>query len=97
MTKLTFFQVAILIGSGFFLVLAVLIFSGIIPVFKDTPGGVGGEVIMWGTFPSTFLREPLDEVNRNSDRLFTVTYIQKNADSFADGEGPARNCGLFIL
>jgi len=96
MSKITPFQLIILGIFSVFLVVAVLIFSGIIPLFNTTPDGVGGQVVLWGTLPDEFLRTPIEEINREANGLFSIVYIQKQRDTFdlelvealASGKGP---------
>jgi len=90
------FQIVILAIFTFSLILAVLVFSGIIPIFDSTPAGVGGTVTVWGTIPEEFLREPLKELNEENENVFSVRYIEKSKDTFdqellealASGKGP---------
>lgn len=96
MNKITPFQVILLAVFGFFLVFAVLVFAGIIPLFNKTPEGIGGEVVMWGTFPNSILREPVEEINRNANGAFSISYIEKSkitldaelVEALAAGRGP---------
>ncbi len=96
MSNVTPFQVILLGFFGVALVFAVLVFSGIIPLFNKAPDGVAGEVVLWGTFPSQFFRDPILELNRNANGLWNITYIQKEASTFdtelvealASGRGP---------
>ncbi len=96
MNKVTPFQVVILVVFGLFLVFAVLIFSGIIPLFKQAPTGVGGEVTMWGTLPRVLFDGPFERINTSAEGLFSVKYVEKNKATFdrelvealASGRGP---------
>jgi len=82
MTNLTPFQVILLVAFGAFLVFAVLVFSGIIPLFDRTPTDVRGEVVIWGTFPKAHLAGSLEEFNRESGGTFRVSYVQKQKNTF---------------
>ncbi|MBI2109337.1 MAG: extracellular solute-binding protein [Parcubacteria group bacterium] len=96
MSKLTPFQVILLGVFGFFIIFAVLVFSGIIPLFNNTPKGVGGEVLLWGTLPASFLNEQIEELNREARGAWSILYIQKRPETFdaelvealASGRGP---------
>ncbi len=96
MSNITPFQVILLVVFGLFVIFAVLIFSGIIPLFNDTPEGIGGEVAVWGTFPASSLSAQLEELNRNANGAWSVAYVQKREDTFdrelvealASGIGP---------
>jgi len=76
------FQIIVLAVFAFSLILAVLIFSGILPFFNTAPAGVGGNVLVWGTIPEEFLREPIRTLNEENDRIFTVNYVEKGEDTF---------------
>ena len=96
MKNLTPFQVVLLGVFGFFVIFAVLVFSGIIPLFKEVPDGVGGEAVIWGTFPAAYFYEHIEELNRNANGAWSIKYIEKRADTFdaelvevlASGTGP---------
>src|SRR3989344_5451754 len=96
MSNITPFQVILLVVFGLFVIFAVLIFSGIIPLFNDTPEGIGGEVVVWGTFPASSLSAQIEELNRNANGAWSVVYVQKREDTFdrelvealASGIGP---------
>ena len=93
---MSFFQTTLLLVFGFFIIFAVLVFSGILPIFKATPDGVGGEVVLWGTLPATSFEAPLDALNEENKESFSVRYVEKSAASFdtalvealASGVGP---------
>lgn len=82
MSNITPFQVIILIIFGIFLLFAVLIFSGILPLFNSNLAGVQGDVTIWGTFPEEPLRRPLEEFNREAGGIFRVLYVEKREESF---------------
>ena len=94
------FQLIILI---FFIVCAVfgiLVFSGAIPIGKSNQNGPTTTIVLWGTFPSDEIAQPLQTFN-GANTAFTVKYVQKSADTFdqdllealASGTGP----DLFFL
>lgn len=85
----------ILLGLGVFsALLAVLIFSGKVPLGskKDLPQG---EVVLWGTFPATGMNDILQEFNPQA-KTYRITYREVRVDRFeqqllealANGTGP---------
>ncbi len=84
MHKLSTFQIAVIGVFIFFTLLAVGVFSGIIPFFSNAPEGVGGEAVLWGTLPAEHFRDPLEEMNRTNEGLFKVVYVEKDARTFDD-------------
>ncbi len=96
MSKITPFQVVILGVFGVFLLFSVLIFSGIIPLFKPALTGVAGEITIWGTLPASYFEGPLERLNTKAQGIFSVKYIEKQPEFFdselveelASGNGP---------
>jgi ABC-type glycerol-3-phosphate transport system substrate-binding protein len=93
--KNTNFQLIISIIFVFFIVLAVLIFSGAIKIGGDsTKDGVSGNVVIWGTLTSTDVSELLSDFTKG--KTYTVSYVKKNQINFdteliealASGTGP---------
>jgi len=91
-------QIIVMAIFGIFGIIAVLMFSGIIPGFG--PGG-GGQVItpvvsIWGFFDSANLRDTIDDLNNKNEGVFKIVYTQKNSqtyeseivDALASGTGP---------
>src|SRR3989344_106314 len=80
-----------------FLVLAILIFSGLIPIGKSKGSnqGVKGNVVLWGTIPNENLSPIIENFNANNEDL-KVSYKEKKSESFdseliealASGAGP---------
>lgn len=94
--KSTTFQIVILVVFGVLLTFAVLIFSGLINVGKSkTTAQVQGNVTLWGTIPRDVVIRNFEEFNR-TNKTFTITYIQRNPETFdqdlveaiASGAGP---------
>lgn len=89
------FQIAVLGVFGFFIIVAVLVFSGLIPGLKGSSGSVAGNVTLWGTLPKNAMEGLVDDLNRNNKPL-VVTYVEKNSATFdreltealASGYGP---------
>lgn len=90
------FQTVLLVILGFFIVFAVLVFSGIIPFFDSAPDGVGGEVVLWGTLPAAKLTASIEELNTANADIFSMRYVEKKEATFdtelvealASGTGP---------
>ncbi len=90
------FQISIMVVFGFFAVIAVLIFAGVLPGFNSSESGFAGEITMWGTVPEEKMRKVLDEFNQENEKLFRVVYEGKSPASFnreltdalASGNGP---------
>ena len=78
------FQIIVLLVFGVFLVIGVLIFSGIIKI----PGGgdnsgVSGEVIIWGTLPNSYFDKLLNDFNlAHQKESFSVRYVEKDKATF---------------
>ena len=84
-----------------FFVFGVLIFSGAIKIGGSSSStNLQGKVIIWGTFPSSFVSVAIDNISATS-RDLTVTYEKKDPatyqqdliKAFANGAGP----DLFII
>ncbi|MFA6397805.1 MAG: extracellular solute-binding protein [Candidatus Paceibacterota bacterium] len=92
------FQIILIGVFIFFLVLAVLIFSGTIPIgSKGTVSGVSGNVVMWGTTDKNIIRAVTETINSKYEKSnISVKYEQKNINTFdqeliealASGTGP---------
>jgi len=101
MQKTSNFQLILKIIFGAFIVVAVLIFAGVLPGFKKNPEGLSGEVLLWGTVPLEVMQPLLGELNNNYGNEFRILYEEKSAgtfendllDALAAGAGP----DLFIL
>ncbi len=84
-----------------FVVLALLIFTGVIPGFGTPKNGFGGEVVLWGTVSENIMRKPIEEFNNQYNKLFSLKYKEKPSATFesdliealAAGKGP----DLFFL
>ncbi len=88
------FQLIVIIVFIVAAVFGVLVFSGAIPIGKNSTGSLGN-VVLWGTAPSVLISPILKDFN-DANQTFTVSYIQKSADTFdqdllealASGVGP---------
>ena len=90
------FQIITIGVFTFFLIFAVLVFSGVIPIFTTAPQGVSGTVTLWGIIPEARFRNSLAVFNKTHEKIFSIQYVQKNEDFFdrdlveaiASGKGP---------
>lgn len=78
------FQTILLIVFGALILLAVLIFSGIIPGF----GGAGGQkeekvdLVVWGFLPSSIFAPALENFNQTYTKTHSLTYVEKRLSSY---------------
>ena len=83
---------------GFAGIIAVLVFSGFLPGYKNQ-GGSGGpktEVFMWGALPEKKIKPIISEINDDDNNSFKINYLEKNPVSYkndlvnalASGKGP---------
>lgn len=90
-------QIIIIIVFVLAALIAVLIFSGILPGFGG--GGGGGkvpDVSLWGTFPEAKIRNVISEFNKNNKDYFQIKYFEKKPaqyeseiiNALASGAGP---------
>lgn len=76
------FQTILLVVFGFTLVIGVLIFSGVLPGFKETNIASVGKITLWGTIPRSVMDPILYKVNNDYKKYFLVNYVQKDAENF---------------
>ncbi|MBX4215497.1 extracellular solute-binding protein [Candidatus Parcubacteria bacterium] len=95
------FQMIVVMIFGFFAVLAVLVFSGVIPLFQG--GGSAkpsGEVVVWGTIRTAAI-EPLFNQITAENSGFRITYVEKNPatfdQEFVEALASMRGPDLFLL
>lgn len=97
MNKFSVFQIIILVAFGFAGVLAVLIFSGFLPGYKNQGGGgPKTQVSMWGALPEKKVKPVISEINGDDNNSFKINYFEKNPSSYkndivnalASGRGP---------
>src|SRR3989344_4092472 len=89
------FQIVLLAFFAVLIVVAVLIFSGIIPVGNSEDKLAQAPITMWGTMPSEKFQTIIDNAKVAGD-AFNITYVQKNAstleadlvNALASGVGP---------
>jgi multiple sugar transport system substrate-binding protein len=76
------FQTVLSIIFGVALVVAVLIFSGVLPGFRSTTSSAAQQITIWGTLPGRTLQDYWLEFNKASEGVVAVTYIEKPATTF---------------
>ncbi len=89
------FQITILAIFIVFLVVAILMFSGILPIGNSSPTGASGQVVLWGTAPLSEMSKILANFNQ-ANKTFSVSYVEKDSatydkdllEAFASGTGP---------
>ena len=76
--------------------IGVLLLSGVIPGFSLGGGGNPAALIIWGIVPYDQMRDLIDVVNGQNQKIFSITYVVKNpgtyqnelVDALASGKGP---------
>ncbi len=89
------FQTILLFIFGFVGIIGVLIFAGVIPLGSDT-ASFGGNVSLWGSVSEKVMVPIINEINRENEKKFSVTYQYIERDNFEDeliaslarGQGP---------
>ncbi len=92
----SFFKLIVLIVLGFAIVIAVLIFAGVLPGFGGSSKGENNTVVMWGVVPQVVMNEVVSQLNADNRDNFSVTYVAKNpntieselVDALALGQAP---------
>ena len=97
MNKITPFQIILLAGFGFIAVIAVLIFSGVLPGYKNERAQRGPvvSVSLWGTLPKNQINGVISAVNKEN-KSYKIEYVEYPASSYenetinalASGKGP---------
>jgi multiple sugar transport system substrate-binding protein len=95
MSKFQIILIAVCVIAG---ALAVLIFAGILPGFKEQKGMMGkeAEISMWGIFPQEKILSLLASFNEKNKSSFKINYFEKKSseyenellDALASGTGP---------
>ncbi|MEX0910304.1 MAG: extracellular solute-binding protein [Candidatus Paceibacterota bacterium] len=80
----SFFKLIVLIILGFAIVIAVLIFAGVLPGFGGSSGGENNTVVMWGVVPPVIMNEVIGQLNNDNRDNFSVTYVAKNSSTIED-------------
>lgn len=90
------FQLIVLVVFVIAAVFAVFVFSGAIPLGKDSDTGTAsGTVVLWGTVKASIINTLLEDFNLAND-TFAVRYVEKSEETFdkdllealASGIGP---------
>ena len=77
------FQIIIIAVCVIAVLIAVLIFAGVLPGFKK--GGAGGkatEISMWGTFPQGKIRTLFSDFNKENIDFFKINYSEKKSSDY---------------
>lgn len=89
------FQLILLVVFGFFVVIAVMIFSGAIKIGKDTSSTAGTPVVLWGSIPKSYITSILDKVNANNksfklsyEYIPSASFDEKLIEALASAKGP---------
>lgn len=93
MNNLSNFQVILMGVIIGLIVLAMLVFSGVIPL--GSKSGKATPITMWGMFPEEKMAEAISKANNANKTLFSLTYSQKKenyeesfVDALASKSGP---------
>ena len=97
MNKITPFQIILLVAFGFVALIAVLVFSGVLPGYKNQ-GSQKGPVVsvaLWGTLPRGQINEIISAINREN-KSYKIEYTEIPPSSYenevvnalASGKGP---------
>ncbi len=82
--KITNFQLVVFSVITVFVIFAVLIFSGAVDIGnKKESTSYSGKIVVWGTLPSSVMREALSGIESAYDEL-SISYVQKNEETFGD-------------
>ncbi|MEK7130820.1 MAG: extracellular solute-binding protein [Patescibacteria group bacterium] len=97
MNKLSSFQIILTIFLGVIALVAVLVFSGILPGYKKQGGAKGPtiQISLWGPLPERQIGSVLSGVNKEN-KPYNINYTEIPADSYeetvvsalASGKGP---------
>src|SRR3989344_2279980 len=97
MNKITPFQIILMAGFGFIAVIAVLIFSGVLPGYKNERAQSGPvvSVSLWGTLSGKRMNGVISAINKEN-KSYRITYAEHTASSYenevinalASGKGP---------
>ncbi|MCF7835685.1 MAG: extracellular solute-binding protein [Candidatus Marinimicrobia bacterium] len=78
------------------IILALLVFAGIIPGFSSIRGFNPAKLTLWGFWPKGDFTEVVGILNEENEKIFTLDYVEKNLetydnellDALASGVGP---------
>ena len=97
MNKITPFQIILITAFGVVAIIAVLIFSGVLPGYKNQGRNKGPviSVSLWGTLPRNQINGVISAVNKEN-KSYKITYAEFPASSYenevvnalASGYGP---------
>ncbi|MCX6731509.1 MAG: extracellular solute-binding protein [Candidatus Parcubacteria bacterium] len=76
------FQIIIIAVCVIAVLVAVLIFAGVLPGFKKGAGGKAAEISMWGTFPEGKIRTLISDFNETNRDFFKINYSEKKSPDY---------------
>ncbi len=90
------FQIIFITCILLLIVLALLVFSGIIPGLPGRERGDPTPLVMWGTFSKSNIEQTLGILNTENKNIFFVKYFEKDSETYenelinalASGKGP---------
>lgn len=90
------FQLVLMMVFGFAILIAVLIFAGILPGFRSGGSANRPTLLVWGYFSQEAMAPIIETFNQEHDRVAQLVYVEKNPDTFeadignsiAGGAGP---------
>ena len=101
MKNLSAFQIVLISLFILFLLVGTLIFAGVLPGYRQTPGGAAGELVLWGTVPQSILQPILEQFNKDYKNYFTLRYEEKTGATleteFVEAKADNRAPDLLLL
>jgi len=64
------------------IVLALLVFAGVIPGFSSISGGDPVPLALWGFLPKENLTKTLGLINDENEKIFKLDYVEKNIETY---------------
>lgn len=86
MNKISPFQIIIMAFMGIAAVVAVMVFGGFLPGYKDKGGGSAKaeKVSLWGTFPRQKISSVISVLNREKQNVFNIGYTEVPDGSYEE-------------
>lgn len=77
------FQTVMMFIFGFVGVIGVLVFAGVIPLFRDEGASVG-RATLWGSIKESEMRDVVNKFNDEYQKRFSLEYVYIDENSFED-------------